>query len=46
LFGSTYPEVDSPFPGAVANLRRRQDISEQAKRKILAENAKALFGWS
>ena len=46
LFGSTYPEVDSPFPDAVANLRQRQDISEQAKRKILADNAKALFGWS
>jgi predicted TIM-barrel fold metal-dependent hydrolase len=46
LFGSSYPEVDSPFPGAVANLRQRKDISEQAKRKILAENAKTLFGWS
>lgn len=46
LFGSTYPEVDSPFPGAVTNLRQRKDISEQAKRKILADNAKTLFGWS
>ncbi|MBM2805096.1 MAG: Amidohydrolase [Deltaproteobacteria bacterium] len=46
LFGSAYPEADSLFPGAVANLRQRNDISEQAKRKILAENAKTLFGWS
>jgi len=46
LFGSTYPEVDSPFRGAVANLRQRKDISGQAKQKILAENAKTLFGWS
>ena len=46
LFGSTFPEADSPLPGAVANLRQRQDISEQAKRKILADNAKTLFAWS
>ena len=46
LFGSAYPDTDSPLPGAVANLRRRKDISEQAKNKILAGNAKTLFGWS
>ncbi len=46
LFGSAYPEIDSPFPDAIANLRQRQDISEHVKRKILAENAQTLFGWS
>jgi uncharacterized protein len=46
IFGSAYPEADSLFPGAVASVRERRDISEQAKRKILAENAKALFGWA
>ena len=45
FFGSAYPETDSPLPGAVANLRRRKDISEQAKNKILGQNAKALFDW-
>ena len=46
IFGSAYPEVDSLFPGAVSILRQRKDLSEQAKQKILAENAKALFGWA
>ncbi len=45
LFGSAYPDTDSLSPGAVANLRRRKDISEQAKNKILGQNAKALFNW-
>ena len=45
LFGSAYPETDSLLPGAVANLRQRKDISEQAKNKILGQNAKALFNW-
>lgn len=46
IFGSAYPEADSLFPGAVASLRERGDVSAQAKKKILAENAKALFGWA
>ena len=45
IFGSAYPEADSLFPGAVASIRERRDISDQAKKKILAENAKTLFGW-
>lgn len=46
VFGSAYPEADSLFPRAVATLQRRQDISEQAKRRILSDNAKALFGFN
>ena len=45
IFGSAYPEADSLYPGAVASVRDRSDVSEEAKKKILAENAKALFGW-
>jgi predicted TIM-barrel fold metal-dependent hydrolase len=46
VFGSAYPEADSLFPQAAASVRRRGDISEQVKKKILGENAKALFGWA
>jgi predicted TIM-barrel fold metal-dependent hydrolase len=46
IFGSAYPEADSLFPNAVSSVRERRDLSEQAKKKILAENPKALFGWS
>ena len=45
IFGSAYPEADSLFPDAVSNLRRRTDISDAAMKKILAQNAKTLFGW-
>jgi uncharacterized protein len=46
IFGSTYPDADSPFPDAVSNLGRRQDISQQARRKLLTRNAQHLFGWN
>jgi predicted TIM-barrel fold metal-dependent hydrolase len=46
VFGSGYPEADSLFPRAVSAVRERKDISEQAKTKILCDNAKRLFGWN
>jgi predicted TIM-barrel fold metal-dependent hydrolase len=46
IFGSAYPEADGLFPAAVKSVRQRTDISEGAKKKILGENAKALFGWA
>jgi predicted TIM-barrel fold metal-dependent hydrolase len=46
IFGSAYPEADSLFPAAVASVRGRRDISEDVKKKILADNAKSLFGWA
>jgi uncharacterized protein len=46
VFGSSYPEADSLFPQAVACVRGRRDISEDVKKKILADNAKSLFGWA
>ena len=36
VFGSGYPDADSPFPLAVANIRTREDISEEAKEKFSA----------
>jgi predicted TIM-barrel fold metal-dependent hydrolase len=44
VFGSSYPDADSPFPLAVANMKAREDISESSKGKILGENATRLFG--
>jgi predicted TIM-barrel fold metal-dependent hydrolase len=44
VFGSTYPDADSSFPNAVSNFRKRGDVSEQSKKKILCDNAKRLFG--
>jgi aminocarboxymuconate-semialdehyde decarboxylase len=46
VFGSAYPEADSLYPRGVSTLQRRQDISDQAKIKILCDNAKSLFGWN
>jgi predicted TIM-barrel fold metal-dependent hydrolase len=46
IFGSAYPEADSLFPEAVSSIRARTDVSDQAKKKILGENAKGLFGWA
>jgi predicted TIM-barrel fold metal-dependent hydrolase len=44
VFGSSYPDVDSPFPLAVAHIKSRGDISGASKTKILGDNAKRLFG--
>ena len=45
LFASDYPHWDGLFPNAVSNITKRKDISENAKQKILADNAKKLYGW-
>ena len=44
LFGSSYPDADSPFPLAVRNFRARENIPETSKQKILGENAARFFG--
>jgi len=44
IFGSSYPDVDSPFPNAVSGFRQRDGISVRSKGKILGENAGRLFG--
>jgi uncharacterized protein len=45
LFASDYPHWDGMFPYVTATIRGRKDISDQAKVKILGENAKRFYGW-
>jgi len=45
LFASDYPHWDGIFPYVTATIRGRKDISEQAKAKILGENAQRFYGW-
>lgn len=45
LFASDYPHWDGRFPHVVSTIRMREDISEEAKAKILGENAKRFYGW-
>jgi predicted TIM-barrel fold metal-dependent hydrolase len=33
------------FPYVVSTIRGRKDISEQAKSKVLGENAQRFYGW-
>jgi predicted TIM-barrel fold metal-dependent hydrolase len=43
VFGSDYPHFDMKFPGAVAALRDRDELSAEAKRKILCESPARLY---
>jgi predicted TIM-barrel fold metal-dependent hydrolase len=43
VYASDYWHFDAKFPGTVADLLER-DLSEEAKRKILGENAARLYG--
>ena len=45
LFASDYPHWDGMFPYVTATIRGRKDISDQAKSRILGENAKRFYGW-
>ena len=45
LFASDYPHWDGIFPYVVSTIRGRKDISEQAKGRVLGENAKRFYGW-
>ncbi|MGA8261899.1 MAG: amidohydrolase family protein [Arenicellales bacterium] len=44
VFTSDYPHWDGKFPGAVASLVNRTDLSIELKRKILSENASHFYG--
>lgn len=46
IFASDYPHWDGMFPYVTKTIRERKDISEQAKKRILGENAKRLYGWN
>ena len=43
---SDYPHWDSAFPEAVNELRERQDVSDQRKRKIFCDNLHLLYGFT
>jgi predicted TIM-barrel fold metal-dependent hydrolase len=45
LFASDYPHWDGMFPYVTSTIRGRKDISEQAKNRVLGENAKRFYGW-
>jgi uncharacterized protein len=45
LFASDYPHWDGIFPHVVSTIRGRKDLSDQAKSRILGENAKRFYGW-
>jgi predicted TIM-barrel fold metal-dependent hydrolase len=44
VFASDFPHYDAIFPGAVAAVRDRNDLGDEAKRLILGENAMRLLG--
>ncbi|HEY7553608.1 MAG TPA: amidohydrolase family protein [Candidatus Binatia bacterium] len=44
IFASDYPHWDGEFPHAVDKIAARDTLSEAQKRKVLAENAKRMFG--
>lgn len=44
VFASDYPHEDAIFPGVVAALRDRKDLSERSKEKILSTNPARLYG--
>jgi predicted TIM-barrel fold metal-dependent hydrolase len=43
VWASDYPHPDAQFPGVVAEMINRKDLSEASKSKILSENARRLF---
>lgn len=43
VFGSDYPHFDMKFPGAVAAVRDRKELSAEAKRKIMYETPARLY---
>jgi predicted TIM-barrel fold metal-dependent hydrolase len=46
IFSSDYPHSDGLFPDAVRTIRERRDLPEDAKRKILGENAARFYNLS
>jgi predicted TIM-barrel fold metal-dependent hydrolase len=43
MYASDWPHWDSEFPSSIDRLKERKDLSEGAKQKILAENAKRAY---
>jgi predicted TIM-barrel fold metal-dependent hydrolase len=43
IYASDYPHWDAEFPDSVRKIAERSDLSDEARRKILGENAAAFF---
>jgi len=43
MYASDYPHDDAEFPGSVELVRRRKDISDEVKAKILGSNAARFY---
>ena len=46
VYASDWPHWDHEYPESIAQLWRRQDLTEAQKRGILADNARAMYGLS
>ena len=44
MYASDFPHWDAEYPASIDAMLDRDDLTEQAKRKILGENAKRLYG--
>ena len=44
LWATDYPHPDGFFPGAPAMIANRPELSEDTKRGVLADGAKAFYG--
>ena len=45
MYASDYCHWDCDFPNSVRDIAERSDLSDEAKRKVLAENAARLYGF-
>jgi predicted TIM-barrel fold metal-dependent hydrolase len=44
VWASDYPHWDHSFPGSIAEIRERGDLTDAQKQKILNDNARRLYG--
>jgi predicted TIM-barrel fold metal-dependent hydrolase len=44
VYASDFPHWDHSYPGSIEEIRNRGDITERQKGKLLAENARRLYG--
>ena len=43
VYASDYPHWDNSYPGSIAEIRERGDLSDAQKKKVLADNARRLY---
>jgi hypothetical protein len=44
VYASDFPHWDHSYPASIDEIRDRGDLSDAQKRKILADNARRLYG--